>query len=207
MRIEIGRAPAQLAAIKRLAEGLRRLGLESDDVTWGAQQRLALRCRPPPSSSRLRNAVETLRDKGRRRASAGSTRGGHRRRRPRSGEGTALRGADRGGVRLPSTSRCAGEALTRSRSRRSSPAARTAHSPTPGGPRGGSSPASSSSSISVPPSTATRSDMTRTVCVGDPRSSELRDLLEAVIASRRAGVRAVRAGVRTRGRPPRAVSR
>jgi Xaa-Pro aminopeptidase len=38
-----------------------------------------------------------------------------------------------------------------------------------------------------------RSDMTRTLCVGDP-PAELRELLEAVFASQRAGVRAVREG-------------
>ncbi len=37
--------------------------------------------------------------------------------------------------------------------------------------------------------------MTRTLCVGEARSTELRDLLEAVLAAQRAGVRAVRAGV------------
>jgi Xaa-Pro aminopeptidase len=39
------------------------------------------------------------------------------------------------------------------------------------------------------------SDMTRTLCVGEP-SSELADLVDAVFAAQRAGVRAVRAGVR-----------
>ena len=39
------------------------------------------------------------------------------------------------------------------------------------------------------------SDMTRTLCVGEP-SSELADLVDAVFAAQRAGVRALRAGVR-----------
>jgi Xaa-Pro aminopeptidase len=39
-----------------------------------------------------------------------------------------------------------------------------------------------------------RSDMTRTLCVGSVQSSELNDLLDAVLISQRAGVRAVRPG-------------
>ena len=39
-----------------------------------------------------------------------------------------------------------------------------------------------------------RSDMTRTLCVGELPLEEMRELLDAVIAAQRAGVRAVRAG-------------
>ena len=39
------------------------------------------------------------------------------------------------------------------------------------------------------------SDMTRTLCVGGVRSQELSDLLDAVLAAQRAGVRALRPGV------------
>jgi Xaa-Pro aminopeptidase len=41
-----------------------------------------------------------------------------------------------------------------------------------------------------------RSDMTRTLCVGEVRSNELRNLLEAVLAAQRAGVLALKAGVK-----------
>ncbi len=38
------------------------------------------------------------------------------------------------------------------------------------------------------------SDMTRTLCVGEPATAQLRDMVDAVFASQRSGVRAVRAG-------------
>jgi len=41
-----------------------------------------------------------------------------------------------------------------------------------------------------------RSDMTRTLCVGPPTSSQMAELLDAVLMAQRAGVRAVRAGAK-----------
>jgi len=61
VRIEIGRPAAQVAAITRLAAGVRRLGLEGGDITWGAQQRLAAALSPGTELVAVASAVESLR--------------------------------------------------------------------------------------------------------------------------------------------------
>ena len=59
--IEIGRPAAQLDSIERVAKGLPRLGLEADDITWGAQQRLGRVLGQHTKLSAVANAVESLR--------------------------------------------------------------------------------------------------------------------------------------------------
>jgi len=61
VRIEIGRPAAQLAAVKQLARGLRFLGLEADDITWGAQQRLRNELASGTELVAVRSAVEAQR--------------------------------------------------------------------------------------------------------------------------------------------------
>ena len=197
VRIEIGRPAAQLAAVKRLADGVRRLGLEAEDVTWGSAAALA------GGAYRRARSWSRSRTRSRRSASSrtmvsspGSSGLRHRRRRPRAGQGAPVRGPDRAGVRDRARLR---DAPARSgvapRSRRSSPAGRTRALPH----ARPTDRVSSQGELVVIDFGATvdgyRSDMTRTFCVGAPASGELQELLEAVLAAQRAGVRAVRPGV------------
>ena len=195
VRIEIGRPADQLSRDQAgWQKELRRLGLEAEDVTWGAQQRLARRLISPGTklvsvSQRGRGAP---RRQGRRRARPDRAGCGHRRRRPRAGEGAPVRGrrpSRSSRIALDFEMRRRGAECDRvrddRRQRAEQRAARTLGRPSrrvePG-------------ELVVIDFGATvdgyRSDMTRTVSVGAPASGELRELLEAVLAAqarRRAG--------------------
>jgi len=196
VRLEIGRPAAQLAAITRLAEGVRRLGLEADDVTWGAQQRLRSALGASTELVPVRNAVEALRAV------------------KDEGEIARIeRAADIADVALAQMKELLCEGPTEEEfgialdfeMRRRGADGVAFETIVASGPNG-ALPHARPSSRRVEPGELVvidfgamvdgyRSDMTRTVSVGAPRSNEHRELLEAVIGAQRAGVRAVRAGV------------
>ena len=61
VRVEIGQPAGQSALIEQAAKGLRRLGLESNDVSWSAQQRLDATLESGTELVAVPRAVETLR--------------------------------------------------------------------------------------------------------------------------------------------------
>ncbi len=196
VRIEVGRPAAQLAAVKARSAGLRRLGLEADDVTWGAQQRLRAALEASTELIPVRNAVEALRAV------------------KDEGELARIeRAADIADVALAQVKELLCEGPTEEEfaialdfeMRRRGAEAVAFETIVASGPNS-ALPHARPSGRRVEPGELVvidfgamvggyRSDMTRTVSVGAPRSSELRELLEAVITAQRAGVRAVRAGV------------
>jgi len=197
VRFEIGRAAVQLASIKRLTKRVRRLGLEADDITWGAQQRLRAAL---PSTTELvpvRNGVESLRAV------------------KDEGELARIeRAADIADVALAQVKELLCEGPTEEEfgialdfeMRRRGAGSVAFETIVASGPNS-ALPHARPSARRVEPGELIvvdfgamvdgyRSDMTRTLSVGAPRSSEHRELLEAVLAAQRAGVRAVRAGVK-----------
>jgi len=196
VRIEIGRPAAQAVAVKRLAKGVKRLGLEADDISWGAQQRLRASLSHATELVAVRNAVETLRAV------------------KDEGELARIeRAADIADVALAQVKELLCEGPTEQEfaialdfeMRRRGADAVAFETIVASGPNG-ALPHARPSARRVEPGELVvidfgamvdgyRSDMTRTVSVGTPRSNELRELLEAVIAAQRAGVRALRAGV------------
>ena len=196
VQIEIGQSAAQLESIERAAKGLRRLGLEADDISWGAQQRLGASLPAGTKLVAVAAAVETLRAV--------------------KDEGELARiecAADIADVAFAQVKELLCEAPTEEEfaialdfeMRRRGAAGVAFESIVASGPNGAlphvrpSGRRVDNGELVVIDFGAIidgyRSDMTRTVSVGAPRPDELRELLEAVIAAQRAGVRAVRAGV------------
>jgi Xaa-Pro aminopeptidase len=193
--VEIGRPAAQVEAIDRAAKGMRRLGLEADDITWGAQQRLAGALRGHQELVPVRNAVETLRAV------------------KDAGELDRIeRAADIADVALAQVKELLGDSPTEEEfslaldfeMRRRGADGVAFETIVASGPNS-ALPHARPSSRRIDPGEPVvvdfgatvdgyRSDMTRTVSVGAMSSSELRDLLSAVLAAQRAGVRAVRPG-------------
>ncbi len=196
VRMEIAQPAGQSAAIEQVAKGLRRLGLEADDVTWAVQRRLSAALAPGTKLVAVPRAVEAFRAV--------------------KDEGEVARiecAADIADVAFAQVKELLCEAPTEEEfaialefeMRRRGADAIAFESIVASGPNGALPHARPSSrrvdagELVVCDFGATvdgyRSDMTRTVSVGDPRPAELRDLLEAVMAAQRAGVRTVRAGV------------
>jgi Xaa-Pro aminopeptidase len=196
VRIEIGGPAAQLDSIERLAKSLPRLGLEADDISWGAEQRLGKLLRPTTKLVAVSRAVEALRAV------------------KDEGELARIeRAADIADVALAQVKELLSDlpteiefaiALDFEMRRRGADA--VAFETIVGSGPNSALPHARPSDRRVEPGELVvidfgamvdgyRSDMTRTLCVGDARSNELRDLLEAVLAAQRAGVRALRAGV------------
>ena len=196
VRIEIGRPAAQLAAVKRLADGVRRLGLEAEDVTWGAQQRLRAAISPGTELVSVSNAVEALRVV------------------KDDGELARIeRAADIADVALAQVKELLCEGPTEQEfateldfeMRRRGAECVAFETIVASGPNS-ALPHARPTGRRVEPGELVvidfgatvdgyRSDMTRTVCVGAPASGELQELLEAVLTAQSAGVRAVRPGV------------
>jgi len=196
VQIEIGRPAAQLGAIKRRAKGLRRLGLEADDVTWGAQQRLRAAISTGTELVAVHRSVETLRVV------------------KDEGELARIeRAADIADVALAQVKELLCEGPTEEEfaialdfeMRRRGADGVAFETIVASGPNG-ALPHARPSDRRIEAGELVvidfgamvdgyRSDMTRTVSVGAPHSGELRQLLEAVLAAQGAGVRAVRAGV------------
>lgn len=194
--IEIGRPAAQLDSIERVAKGLTRLGLEADDITWGAQQRLGRVLGQHTKLSAVANAVESLRMV------------------KDEGELARIeRAADIADVALAQVKEMLCESPTEHEfaialdfeMRRRGADAVAFETIVASGPNG-ALPHAQPSDRRIEPGELVvvdfgamvdgyRSDMTRTLCVGEARSDELRRILEAVISAQRAGVRAVRPGV------------
>ena len=196
VRIEIGLPAGQAATIEQAAKSLRRLGLEADDITWSAQQRLAAALAPGTKLVAVPGAVERLRAV--------------------KDEGELARiecAADIADVAFAQVKELLCEAPTEEEfaialdfeMRRRGAEAIAFESIVASGPNGALPHARPSSrrvdggELVVVDFGAIvdgyRSDMTRTVSVGAPRPDELRELLEAVMVAQRAGIRAVRAGV------------
>jgi Xaa-Pro aminopeptidase len=195
VRIEIGQPSAQSAVIEQAAKGLRRLGLEADGISWGAQQRLHAALAAGTRLVAVPRAVETLRVV--------------------KDEGEVARiecAADIADVAFAQVKELLCEAPTEEEfaialdfeMRRRGAEAVAFESIVASGPNGALPHARPSSrridggELVVVDFGAIvdgyRSDMTRTVSVGAPRPED-RELLEAVMTAQRAGVRAVRAGV------------
>ncbi len=195
VRTEIGRPAAQLESIEKAAKGIPRLGLEADDITWGAQRRLG-RILGRTQLVAVSTAVEALR------------------RVKDEGELARIeRAADIADVALaqvkdmlrdsPSEQEVA-IALEFEMRRRGADSV-AFETIVGSGPNGALPHARPSERRIVPGELVVidfgatvdgyKSDMTRTLCVGEAHSEELRRILEAVLAAQRAGVRAVRPGV------------
>jgi len=196
VRIEIGRPAAQLESIEKVAKGLPRLGLEADDITWGAQLRLGRILGQVTKVVAVTKAVETLRIV------------------KDEGELARIeRAADIADVALAQVKEMLRESPTEQEfaialdfeMRRRGADAVAFETIVASGPNG-ALPHAQPSERRIEPGELVvidfgamvkgyRSDMTRTLCVGEARSEELRRILEAVVSAQRAGVRAVRAGV------------
>jgi Xaa-Pro aminopeptidase len=195
VRIEIGSLAAQWEFVEQAAKGIPRLGLEAHTVTWAEQQRLA---GDLPAGTRLvavANAVEALR--------------------VIKDDGELARiecAADVADVAFAQVKELLTQAPTELEfamaldfeMRRRGADSVAFESIVASGPNG-ALPHAQPSSRRVEPAElividfgATidgyRSDMTRTVSVGDPRPDQ-HDVIEAVLSAQRAGVRALRAGV------------
>jgi Xaa-Pro aminopeptidase len=197
VRIEIGRPAAQLASIEKVASKLSRLGLEAEDITWGAQQRLGSLLGQSTALVSVSKAVESLRlikDEGE--------------------LARIERAADIADVALAQVKELLCDsptehdfAIALDFEMRRRGAESVAFDTIVGSGPNGALPHAQPSERRVEPGELVvvdfgatvdgyRSDMTRTLCVGEARSSELRDLLEAVLAAQRAGVLALKAGVK-----------
>jgi Xaa-Pro aminopeptidase len=197
VRIEIGRPAAQLEAIEKVARTLKRLGLESEDISWGAEQRLSSLLGSGTKLVPVPRAVEALRvikDEGE--------------------LARIERAADIADVALAQVKELLCEsptehdfaiALDFEMRRRGADA--VAFETIVGSGPNGALPHARPSERRIEPGELVvvdfgatvegyKSDMTRTLCVGEARTGELRDLVEAVLAAQRAGVRALRAGVK-----------
>jgi Xaa-Pro aminopeptidase len=197
VRIEIGRPAAQLEAIEKVASRLGRLGLESEDITWGAKQRLGSLLGQSTRLVSVPKAVESLRVV------------------KDEGELARIeRAADIADVALAQVKELLRDsptehdfAIALDYEMRRRGAESVAFDTIVGSGPNGALPHAEPSERRIEPGELVvvdfgatvdgyRSDMTRTLSVGEARSSELRDLLAAVIAAQRAGVLALRAGVK-----------
>ena len=197
VRVEIGRPAAQLESIEQVARTLPRLGLESEDITWGAQQRLANLLGRATKLVPVSRAVEALR--------------------VIKDEGELARielAADIADVALAQVKELLKEsptehdfAIALDFEMRRRGADSVAFDTIVGSGPNGALPHAQPSERRIEPGElivvdfgATvegyRSDMTRTLCVGETRSKELRQVVDAVIAAQRAGVSALRPGVK-----------
>lgn len=199
--VEIGRAAEQLTAIDRATKGLRRLGLEADDITWAGQQRLASSLGCVAAGGTLvatRGVVEELRIV------------------KDAGELARIElAADIADIGLAQVKERLKEGLTELQfaleldfeMRRRGADGVSFETIVASGPNG-ALPHHQPSDRRIAPGELVvidfgaevdgyRSDMTRTLCVGGVAAPELLDVLDAVLVAQRAGVRAIRPGVQT----------
>ncbi len=200
VEIEIGKAPEQLDAIDRVAKGIGRLGLEANDISWASKRRLPAALGQFTSGGGVLVATQSLVE----------------RLRVVKDEGELARielAADIADVALaqvkerltggPTEAEFALELDYEMRRRGADDV--SFETIVASGPNG-ALPHHQPSDRPVAPGELVvvdfgalvdgyHSDMSRTLCVGGVRSAELSDLLEAVLASQRAGVRTVRPGV------------
>ncbi|MHB1511017.1 MAG: M24 family metallopeptidase [Acidimicrobiales bacterium] len=197
--IEIGRPLEQLDAIDRATRGLRRLGLEAGDITWGGKQRLEKKLSSLGSGGSLvatEGLVEELR--------------------------TVKDAGELARIELAADIADVGLAQVKGRLRDGLTEAQFALELDFEMRRRGADGVAFATIVAAGPNGALphhepsdrridegdlviidfgsevegyRSDMTRTLCVGRVVAPELLDLLDAVLISQRAGVRAIRPGV------------
>jgi Xaa-Pro aminopeptidase len=197
--IEIGRASEQLDAINEATRGLARLGLEADDITWAARERLAsgLACvRSGGSLVATRGVVEAMRVV------------------KDAGELALIEAAaDIADIALAQVKEQLREGPTELEfalvldfeMRRRGADGVSFETIVASGPNGARPHARPSERRIAPGELVVidfgaevdgyRSDMTRTVCVGGVKSPELLDIFDAVLVAQRAGVRMLRPGV------------
>lgn len=194
--VEIGRPPAQIEAIDRASKGTVRIGLESEDLSWGAKRRFAEALTGTRKLVAVRHGVERLRAV------------------KDAGELARMeRAADIADVALAQVKPLLAERPTEVEfaleldfeMRRRGAEQAAFETIVASGPNGGLPHArptdrrvESGEFVVVDFGAAVegyRSDMTRTFVVGEPRTRELADLLDAVLAAQRIGVRTVRPGV------------
>lgn len=194
VRIEVARGAAQLEALGDAAKGCGRIGLEAGSVSWALLDRLRAvldRCELVPTSG-LVEALRAVKDPGevaRIERAADLADVALAQVKPLLAEGpteaeVAL--ALEAEMRRRGADGVAFETIVASGARSALPHARAGrHRIEPG-------------ELVVVDFGALvdgyRSDMTRTLCVGTPREAALVDLLDAVLAAQRAGLRAVRPG-------------
>ncbi len=197
--IEIGRPPEQLGALDRATKGLKRLGLEAGDITWGGKQRLEKRLSFLGSGGALvatEGLVEELRSV------------------KDAGELARIElAADIADIALAQVKGRLRDGLTEAQfaleldfeMRRRGADGVAFPTIVAAGPNG-ALPHHEPSDRRIEEGDLViidfgskvdgyRSDMTRTVCVGTVAAPELLDLLDAVLVSQRAGARAIRPGV------------
>ncbi len=194
--IEIGRPAEQVDAIARRSKQMRRVGLEGDDISWGAQQRLASSLTAHPELVSLRSAVETLRMV------------------KDAGELARIeRAADIADVALAQVKELLVDGMTEQEfaialdfeMRRRGAEGVAFETIVASGPNG-ALPHARPTERRIEPGELVvvdfgalidgyRSDMTRTLSIGEVRSGELADALSAVLSAQRAGVSALRPGI------------
>ena len=196
VRVEIGLPAALLELIEKATTSLARLGLEAEDITWAARQRVGAALGSGRELVAVSRAVESLRAV------------------KEEGEVARIeRAADIADVALAQVKELLCEAPTEQEfalalefeMRRRGADAVAFDSIVASGPNG-ALPHARPSDRRIEPGELIvidfgavvdgyRSDMTRTLCVGAVRSDEMHDVLEAVISAQRVGVLAVRPGV------------
>jgi Xaa-Pro aminopeptidase len=193
--IEVGNGAAQREALQRAAKGIERLGLEAGDASWARQQELAALFEDSAlvATTGFVEALRLVKDAGevaRIEQAAGIA-------------DVALAQVKQRLLEDVSESEFAAELDFEMRRRGAE--AISFETIVASGPNGARPHARPTDKHIVPGELVVidfgalydgyHSDMTRTLCVGEP-SSELSDLVDAVFAAQRAGVRAVRAGAR-----------
>jgi Xaa-Pro aminopeptidase len=198
--IEIGRPAEQMSTLDRATKGLKRLGLEAGDITWAAERRLATSLSCVGSGALLvatQGVVEALRTV------------------KDPGELARIElAADIADVGLAQVKEHLRSDLTElqfaleldTEMRRRGADRVSFETIVAAGPNA-ALPHHAPSDRRIAPGELVvvdfgaevdgyRSDMTRTFCVGNPATPDLLDVLDAVLVAQRAGVRALRPGVR-----------
>jgi len=198
--IEIGRPAEQMSTLDRATKGLKRLGLEAGDITWAAERRLATSLSCVGSGALLvatQGVVEALRTV------------------KDPGELARIElAADIADVGLAQVNEHLRSDLTElqfaleldTEMRRRGADRVSFETIVAAGPNA-ALPHHAPSDRRIAPGELVvvdfgaevdgyRSDMTRTFCVGNPATPDLLDVLDAVLVAQRAGVRALRPGVR-----------
>lgn len=198
-RVEVGLPPAQEKALAEAAEGVERIGLEASDVSWARQHHLATDVFAGAELVATQGLVEGLRlvkDDGEvaaMQAASAIADAALARLRPRLVAGTTeaeVANALDFEMRSLGAARPSFETIVASGPNAAKPHARPSARPLEPG------------ELVVMDFGAVSggycSDMTRTLCIGQPRSASLARMVEVVAGSQAAGLASVRAGVAAR---------
>jgi Xaa-Pro aminopeptidase len=199
--LSVGRVSSQLEKVDAALEGVKRLGFEAEDLTWGARERLEAGVGRIGSGAvslvPTRALVEALR--------AVKDEGEIARIELAAGIADVALAQVKERLKEDVTERQFALELDFEMRRRGADA--VAFETIVGSGPNGALPHASPSDRRVLPGEVVvidfgaevegyRSDMTRSLCVGPPQSSQLTELLDIVLMAQRAGVRALRAGVK-----------